>query len=170
MNEFYNSARGQNPQAWLEKSKKTRESLPFPSKIKIVYPSKSTVQNSVAGEPGGGTLFCRRNQWKATKFPRQLFHDSRSRAGDVLMHTKVRPILLKSRILLSKLIYVQMIIAAVSSEEDHVEEIDPDIEIVETSSGWAYIGSHNFTPSAWGNLSGTAFSPVLNVRNFIPRR
>lgn len=29
--------------------------------------------------------------------------------------------------------------------------------------GWAYVGSHNFTPSAWGTLSGSGFSPVLNV-------
>ena len=29
--------------------------------------------------------------------------------------------------------------------------------------GWAYVGSHNFTPSAWGTLSGSGFTPVLNV-------
>lgn len=29
--------------------------------------------------------------------------------------------------------------------------------------GWAYVGSHNFTPSAWGTLSGSGFNPVLNV-------
>lgn len=29
--------------------------------------------------------------------------------------------------------------------------------------GWIYIGSHNFTPSAWGTLSGSASHPVLNV-------
>jgi len=32
--------------------------------------------------------------------------------------------------------------------------------------GWCYIGSHNFTPSAWGNLSGSAKNPILNVTNF----
>ena len=30
--------------------------------------------------------------------------------------------------------------------------------------GWAYVGSHNFTPSAWGTLSGSAFNPTFNVR------
>jgi tyrosyl-DNA phosphodiesterase 1 len=30
--------------------------------------------------------------------------------------------------------------------------------------GWAYVGSHNFTPSAWGTLSGSGFTPILNVR------
>lgn len=30
-------------------------------------------------------------------------------------------------------------------------------------AGWVYVGSHNFTPSAWGTLSGSGFNPVLNV-------
>jgi tyrosyl-DNA phosphodiesterase-1 len=42
------------------------------------------------------------------------------------------------------------------SEDDEIEAVAPAI-------GWAYIGSHNFTPSAWGTLSGSAFQPVLNV-------
>jgi len=33
-------------------------------------------------------------------------------------------------------------------------------------AGWCYIGSHNFTPSAWGNISGSVAEPVLNVTNF----
>ncbi len=32
--------------------------------------------------------------------------------------------------------------------------------------GWAYIDSHNFTASAWGTLSGSAFSLTLNVVGF----
>lgn len=40
---------------------------------------------------------------------------------------------------------------------------DDVIEVVTPAIGWAYIGSHNFTPSAWGTLSGSAFSPILNV-------
>lgn len=34
--------------------------------------------------------------------------------------------------------------------------------------GWLYMGSHNFTPSAWGTLSGSAFNPTLNVRTPVP--
>ncbi|KAF7309385.1 hypothetical protein MIND_00309300 [Mycena indigotica] len=34
------------------------------------------------------------------------------------------------------------------------------------AAGWMYVGSHNFTPAAWGNLSGDDTSPVLNVNNF----
>lgn len=43
------------------------------------------------------------------------------------------------------------------------DESDDDIEVIEPAAGWAYVGSHNFTPSAWGTLSGSAFNPVLNV-------
>ena len=34
-------------------------------------------------------MFCRTNQWEGSKFPRELFHDSNSAGGRVLMHTKV---------------------------------------------------------------------------------
>ena len=66
---------------------------------------------------------------------------------------------------------MQMIIARLEerssahqrSSGNKSNDSDSDIEVVEPALGWAYIGSHNFTPSAWGNLSGTAFNPVLNV-------
>ena len=32
-----------------------------------------------------------------------------------------------------------------------------------TLAGWVYVGSHNFTPSAWGTLSGSSSKPSLNV-------
>ena len=51
------------------------------------------------------------------------------------------------------------------------ETEDDDIVVVESKDkknkklvGWAYIGSHNFTPSAWGTLSGSSFNPTLNAR------
>lgn len=33
-----------------------------------------------------------------------------------------------------------------------------------TVIGWAYVGSHNFTLSAWGILSGPSSNPTLTVR------
>lgn len=50
------------------------------------------------------------------------------------------------------------------SSEGEVEEVDPERD--EKLLGWLYIGSHNFTPSAWGTLSGSSFNPVMNVRPF----
>ena len=49
-----------------------------------------------------------------------------------------------------------------SSETE--DDSDDEIQVVEPAAGWAYIGSHNFTPSAWGTLSGSSFNPILNVR------
>ena len=46
-------------------------------------------------------------------------------------------------------------------EDDDIVEVAPRPS---KAAGWAYIGSHNFTPSAWGTLSGTPFNPILNVR------
>ena len=46
---------------------------------------------------------------------------------------------------------------------------DADSDIVEVKkdkgdiAGYVYVGSHNFTPSAWGTLSGSGFTPILNV-------
>lgn len=34
-------------------------------------------------------MFCRRNQWEGKNFPRELFHQTRSKRGKVLMHSKV---------------------------------------------------------------------------------
>jgi tyrosyl-DNA phosphodiesterase-1 len=50
---------------------------------------------------------------------------------------------------------------------------DADSDVVEVKEdegdivGYAYIGSHNFTPSAWGTLSGSEFTPILNVNHLL---
>jgi hypothetical protein len=50
-----------------------------------------------------------------------------------------------------------------ASDTDTDTDAEDDDEIVDQAYGWAYVGSHNFTPSAWGNLSGSGFNPSLNV-------
>lgn len=55
-----------------------------------------------------------------------------------------------------------------SSRNEFDSDTDPDsdddiVEIKDETVGWAYVGSHNFTPSAWGTLSGSSFNPVMNV-------
>lgn len=131
-------------------------------------------------------MFCRRNQWVAAKFPRELFHQSKSKRGKVLMHTKVLLPVRYPRLfrLGPNRGNAQMILAtfckpsinlhrsAGSSREDSEmenEENGSDFEqSVQTKlAGWVYVGSHNFTPSAWGTLSGSAFNPTLNVRLYL---
>ncbi|TFY58186.1 hypothetical protein EVG20_g8248 [Dentipellis fragilis] len=158
LNEFYTSASGTSPEDWLDTPKARRTKLPWPN-VRIVYPTLEWVRATKLGERGGGTLFCRRKQWEGAKFPRQLFVQSKSKRGGVLMHTK-------------------MIIAtirranAASGSDSGAETDQSDDELIVENSpgkrivGWTYVGSHNFTPSAWGTLSGSGFTPVMNITNY----
>ena len=87
LNEFYTSARGESAESWLDTPRARRAKLPLPS-MKILFPSKQTVRASVLGEQGGGTMFCKRTWWQGANFPRELFHDPKSKRGRVLMHSK----------------------------------------------------------------------------------
>ncbi|KZV95003.1 phospholipase D/nuclease [Exidia glandulosa HHB12029] len=169
MNEFYCSARGEPSEkfTWIG-NKSLREKLPYPP-IKILFPSLRTVDNSVLGRIGGGTMFCDPDMWRAPKFPRDNFYDSNSKRGRVLMHTK-------------------MILGIFEHDSnfnvkgkrkgdpyDTDDDDDDEVQIVgetpkkkkrEKLAGWLYVGSHNFTPSAWGTLSGSRITPVLNITNF----
>ncbi|KAG1777981.1 tyrosyl-DNA phosphodiesterase-domain-containing protein [Suillus placidus] len=164
INEFYWSARGESAEDWLDEPKSRRAKLSWPP-VKIVFPSLKTVRDSVLGEQGGGTMFCRTNQWEASKFPRELFHDSNSAGGRVLMHTKMIIATYRPK----KSIFEATSQSKGKGKELSDSETEPesdDIEIQNDPIGWAYVGSHNFTPSAWGTLSGSGFNPVLNVVNY----
>ena len=89
--EFVLSARGISPEAALNVPKSQRAAIPMPtpSTLRILFPTREWVQGSVLGEAGGGSMFCRKSTWEAAKFPRNLFCESRSRRGRVLMHSKV---------------------------------------------------------------------------------
>ena len=50
------------------------------------------------------------------------------------------------------------------SDSETEDEDDSSSGSKEKPIGWLYMGSHNFTSSAWGTLSGSAFNPTLNVR------
>ncbi|KAI0283544.1 tyrosyl-DNA phosphodiesterase-domain-containing protein [Russula brevipes] len=158
LGEFMLSGKGGNPEASLNAPKSRRAATPIPSPdtLKILFPTRDWVRGSVLGEAGGGTMFCRKRSWEAAKFPRNLFHESRSRRGRVLMHSKM---------------IIAMFFGPASSPDKHPGS-DADMDIVEIIRdetdlmGYAYVGSHNFTPSAWGTLSGSGFTPVLNVINY----
>lgn len=158
LNEFHWSARGESAEDWLDEPKRRREKLAFPP-VKIVFPTKQTVRESAGGEPGGGTIFCRRRQWSAKNFPRDKFFNSISKGGPALMHSKM--------IIATK----QRVSSSSGKSKREVSDTESDdssdeVQIIEPAIGWAYVGSHNFTPSAWGTLSGSAFNPVLNVTNY----
>ena len=54
-------------------------------------------------------------------------------------------------------------ISGQSDSETESENDEPTKAKQGKPIGWLYTGSHNFTPSAWGTLSGSAFNPTLNV-------
>ncbi|KAI5120005.1 hypothetical protein M0805_008466 [Coniferiporia weirii] len=161
MNEFYCSARGESAKTWLDKPKNQRAKLPWPS-VKILFPSVQTVKDSVLGIPGGGTMFCRKTQWEAKNFPRELFYDSNSKRGGVLMHSKMIVGTFKDRGSVAGGSGSTRAHLPDSEDEDDGEGPGENEGLV----GWAYVGSHNFTPSAWGTLSGSTAKPALNIVNF----
>ncbi|KAJ3968209.1 tyrosyl-DNA phosphodiesterase I [Lentinula raphanica] len=89
VNEFYPSAKGESAEDWLDKPKRIRERLLYPTGLKVLYPTLETVRSSQYGERGGQELFCNRSKWESPNFPRHLFYDSQSKAGRTLLHTKV---------------------------------------------------------------------------------
>lgn len=118
-------------------------------------------------------MFCRRGQWlkiaallgDSGKGATLEFRDARSRSGEVGMHTKM----------------ILGTLRPPPKQETDPEvtesdtESDSEIEVVsgpparageEKPHAWLYVGSHNFTASAWGTLSGSGFNPVLNVCAF----
>ena len=50
MNEFHWSARGLSAEDWLDEPKSRRTKLPWPS-VKVIFPTRKIVQESVLGEP-----------------------------------------------------------------------------------------------------------------------
>ncbi|PAV15621.1 phospholipase D nuclease [Pyrrhoderma noxium] len=158
MNEFYCSARGISARSWLDESKKQRKMLSWPP-IKIIFPSLQTVEDSISGYSGATTMFCKKAQWESKDFPRHLFHDSNSKRARVMMHSKMIIGTYKDR-------------SSPNNDDSSSDESlltpggtsteESDINLV----GWVYVGSHNFTHSAWGSLSGSTASPVLNITNF----
>jgi hypothetical protein len=67
-----------------------------------------------------------------------------------------------------------MLIATINTGSSPDKDLgsDADSDVIEVKKdecdilGYAYVGSHNFTPSAWGTLSGSEFTPILNVDHF----
>ncbi|EJU04821.1 phospholipase D/nuclease [Dacryopinax primogenitus] len=177
LNDFYKSGCGLSPDV----SKRRPKAQPWPA-IQIVYPSLTTVDNTVLGRLGAGSFFCRKQYWSKPNAPRKLFRDSRARSGRVLMHTKmivgtfVDPAengaiastppatsLHKGKGRASAKSTVK--VPEPGSESDTDPELS-DVEDMKNLVGWVYVGSHNFSMAAWGSVSGTLSKPKLWISNF----
>ncbi|KAJ7726217.1 hypothetical protein B0H16DRAFT_1593009 [Mycena metata] len=164
-------------QAWLDRG---RKKTPQQGPTHVLFPTLETVRGTTLGEGGAGTVFCRRGQWDKIRTLDDRagleMRDAKSRSGPVGMHTK-------------------MILATLrgppqddtdpeatdsDTDPDATDPDSSDVEVVEIKPkrteadeeekrkphGWIYVGSHNFTPSAWGSMTGSGFSPVLTVTNY----
>ncbi|KAF3770305.1 hypothetical protein M406DRAFT_33689 [Cryphonectria parasitica EP155] len=109
------------------------------TKIRVYFPSRETVDRCRGGRQSAGTIRFQSRWWNAASFPRAVLRDCKNVRSGILMHSKV--------------IYVQR----------------PAASLVRgAAQGWAYVGSHNLSESAWGRLvkdRGTG-EPKLNARNW----
>jgi len=146
---------GAGHHALLRQSPSKRQQLPFPTaeRLNILFPSLRTVDSCIGGRRLACTIFCEDRFWSDPHFPRHLFRDAKSKTGRVHMHSK-------------------MIVATFHTEQTLSS---PNRDAARHASGhntevggWAYMGSHNFSASAWGDWTPTStwFTPVLHVKNF----
>ncbi|KAJ7713845.1 hypothetical protein B0H14DRAFT_3901864 [Mycena olivaceomarginata] len=159
------AGRAHGLQEWLDRG---RKKTPPQGPTRVLFPTLETVRGTVVGEGGAGTVFCRRGQWVkiaalvADERTGLEMRDARSRSGGVGMHTKM---------ILGTLVGPPEPEVDPEATESDSDDASSDIELLEPDTerrphAWLYLGSHNFTPSAWGTLSGNGFRPVLNVTNY----
>ncbi|KJE03342.1 tyrosyl-DNA phosphodiesterase 1 [Cryptococcus gattii NT-10] len=124
--------------------------------IKIIFPSLNTVDSSVGGRDGGGTIFAGKG-WNANT--KDLFYDSNSKRGGILMHAKMMIAIFHPKTQISS--------SQTPSSTSLGKRKALEMDVAEKKiGGWVYVGSHNFSPAAWGTLD-TKKSPVtLSIKNY----
>ncbi|KAF9426446.1 hypothetical protein BGZ94_006512 [Podila epigama] len=141
LTEFDNAARGLPVRT---RSRLDPEELMPP--IKIIFPTERTVQESRNGEMGAGTICFQEHFWKEPSFPKPVLHDFECVAGmkGSLMHSKV--CLARPRPNAADIVGVTTTQSGNSSTSAaSTSNVAP--------AGWFYVGSANFTESAWGTIS-----------------
>ncbi|TIB66703.1 hypothetical protein E3P77_02144 [Wallemia ichthyophaga] len=181
--EFYNSASGRfnlipglQDDALAIKSKKKEVSKKWPP-IKILFPTKKMAQENLGGPDMGGNMFMDAKKWLNADFPRDVMHRNPSKRGNIFMHAKTICGILKHTHSVTK----NKMAGKLKKAEDGKEKVtftsDEDTDSSATESevdttervtekdvagGWVYVGSHNFTPSAWGRFTKTGSLSITN--------
>ena len=95
-----------------------------PVEFKVIFPSLKTVQNSLVGPQGFGTLFCKQKDFDSPECPPGIFYDCVTGPSEnrckYAMHSKI------------------MTVSVSGGKKGAV---------------YVYYGSHNFTASAWGKTA-----------------
>lgn len=131
--------------------------------FKIVFPSRSTVENSLPGPGAFGTIFAKTKDFRATSCPREVFHDCRSGKGKITeypMHSKIMTVSRVHQGLKSVSSSSSKEIIVLDSDEE-AEEAKTEIEAKEMPL-YRYLGSHNFTAAAWGKLVKNGTKLMIN--------
>ncbi|KAA1070927.1 hypothetical protein PGT21_003858 [Puccinia graminis f. sp. tritici] len=158
LNNFYRCASGSPPTAGTEDPDLQTKTPP----LTVLYPSLHTVRNSHSGKAGAGTLFCNKATWEKANFPTHIFADTMSKRTGVLMHVKMILGLFNSD---SSAESTSSTLATASVDKSGAR----DGRINKDHAGFLYIGSHNFTPAAWGKFnskSGSDDSTSLEISNW----
>ncbi|GAA5851039.1 hypothetical protein JCM3766R1_004158 [Sporobolomyces carnicolor] len=121
--------------------------------LKIAFPTNAAVAGSIEGVFGGGTIFCPKATWNAKTFPRRLFHRGESKRDKVVAHTKM-------------ILATHKINGLGSNDAAGRSPKGGEDEDEEKYEGWVYVGSHNLTPSAWGNLQDGQNGKQLAMNNY----
>ncbi|KAJ6501369.1 hypothetical protein DFH09DRAFT_1202740 [Mycena vulgaris] len=157
--------RAQALRAYLDRGQKR---IPAQGPTRVIYPTLETIRGTVLGEAGAASMSCNRAQWVkiavliADPTTGLQMRDAKSRSGGVGMHTKMILGTLRRPSAQDDDAKNEM----VSKGESDVEIVDAAGKPLRRPHSWFYVGSHNFSVSAWGALSGNGFNPVLNVVNY----
>ncbi|MBW0470136.1 hypothetical protein O181_009851 [Austropuccinia psidii MF-1] len=136
---FHSCACGQTPGHDIaQTSQASKTNVP----ITILFPTLQTIKSSLTGTQGAGTIFCNKSVWQKAGFPTTLFADAISKRSGVLMHVKMILGLFSTDLEPEK-----KLAQGQSTSEDGSTPY-----IHKNALGFLYIGSHNFTPAAWGRF------------------
>jgi hypothetical protein len=106
-------------------------------KLRIYFPTKSTVQSSIAGT--AGTICLQRKWFEADSFPSEIFRDYVSTRRGLLSHSKI------------------LCARGISA--------NPAVNKEQSGVAWVYVGSANMSMSAWGTVAKDAKGKV-SCRNW----
>ncbi|KAG0325559.1 hypothetical protein BG004_003185 [Podila humilis] len=149
--EYQTSSLGKLTAKFLSEFDKASQGLPVRTRsrldpeellpdIKVVFPTEQTVQESRNGEMGGGTVCFGEQYWAASSFPKKVLCDFQC-VGNMygsLMHSKLVLGYSNNNRKGNSL--------ASSSSTSTLASSSP------RPAGWFYVGSANFTESAWGTI------------------
>ncbi|KAG0309635.1 hypothetical protein BGZ98_000044 [Dissophora globulifera] len=111
--------------------------------IKVIFPTERHVQNSRLGELGAGTVCFQDQYWKDSTYPQRVMHDFECVGA------------LRSSLMHSKLVLAEVVNSSNSSgrSKSAPGRTAGGQQAATKCAGWFYIGSANFTESAWGSIA-----------------